>query len=1027
MSLKNDDEKLDIFLKFFNKKNSYRKRRSSLIIDNIQIFKQNNVNNSKLSSVDIKANIIDSLNKLEKENKNNRNSNNINNEIFKNIEDEDINNFINSIIKNLGNEKEFLINKGIELQKRGLKKTGDVKKALEAFLNKSELIERLMKNSNFININNNNQQVNDYKDKNNNGKKTSVEENIHSKIKTLISKLADSVIFEKYEKSKFIIKMNDIGKDCYFLISGKISILKPVEYKHIEITYEDYFKYLLNLLEKKEMHIFKRVLELNWHFIKIYDEENLIDIVKYYIQNRISVYSNISFSIYEKNKNEDLTLNKIEILLSEYKLNFDHFNLSKEQILKDINEILSNPDNKNNNINIQNKINIYFRQLFKPTKQTIILMSPFEFLFEIKNHGKEDNNKKYVTLYKYEIFMFLEPGSFFGEMSLEIESKRRNATIRAEEDCILISLNNQQYENLILDDNKKINLLRINFLCTHFFFNKISTILFNKYYYPMFKYINKKKDEIIYKQESKFNSLFFLKEGTIKYEIYASIIDIHELINFLIFSIKNNKKLKLDNNYISYLKQNYLKNKSFINLENSNIILKEKIVEKKKFEISICNLYETLGLQEYFLDIGHMCTCYVSSENAKLFEISKNSLNKIIIAERDIKEDYYNLVLNKIVAFIKRLYNIENIFIKQTQFKIKTNFFEINDSNYISELKRENNILKNIEKNKNNPNSNLKDELRNENNSDDLNHISKKLENFGHIEESIIKKNNNHSQIKFEKEEKNIKSILEAKNYETSKNFKTNKTNLKKININKITKITKNLYNQSTNNSTRRDISNDYASLRRNNSSIIKSTKNSKKYFFNKNKKNTKTIVNLGSSFLSLPQLKKRLLSNKDIFEIKNANLSIVKNDFPIESELSKNQQIKNDLFKNLELKSLNKIKPNDINFSINSKSNITYRKENYLPNIKINDSPGFNYFKNKMKNNLNLSRLKSNSESKLNNNKEINILNFDKKDNELVKYVKDYYQKQKNKGYSAIINPVHNTIIKHKLVLNNKIKVQNL
>lgn len=422
-----------------------------------------------------------------------------------------------------------------------------------------------------------------------------------------------------------------------------------------------------------------------------------------------------------------------------------------------------------------------------------------------------------------------------------------------------------------------------------------------------------------------------------------------------------------------------------------------------------------------------MCTCYVSSENAKLFEISKNSLNKIIIAERDIKEDYYNLVLNKIVAFIKRLYNIENIFIKQTQFKIKTNFFEINDSNYISELKRENNILKNIEKNKNNPNSNLKDELRNENNSDDLNHISKKLENFGHIEESIIKKNNNHSQIKFEKEEKNIKSILEAKNYETTKNFKTNKTNLKKININKITKITKNLYNQSTNNSTRRDISNDYASLRRNNSSIIKSTKNSKKYFFNKNKKNTKTIVNLGSSFLSLPQLKKRLLSNKDIFEIKNANLSIVKNDFPIESELSKNQQIKNDLFKNLELKSLNKIKPNDINFSINSKSNITYRKENYLPNIKINDSPGFNYFKNKMKNNLNLSRLKSNSESKLNNNKEINILNFDKKDNELVKYVKDYYQKQKNKGYSAIINPVHNTIIKHKLVLNNKIKVQNL
>ena len=33
-----------------------------------------------------------------------------------------------------------------------------------------------------------------------------------------------------------MIKYGDIGHNCYFLLSGRVSILKPVEYKEIRIT-----------------------------------------------------------------------------------------------------------------------------------------------------------------------------------------------------------------------------------------------------------------------------------------------------------------------------------------------------------------------------------------------------------------------------------------------------------------------------------------------------------------------------------------------------------------------------------------------------------------------------------------------------------------------------------------------------------------------------------------------------------------------------------------------------------------------
>ena len=48
----------------------------------------------------------------------------------------------------------------------------------------------------------------------------------------------------------------------------------------------------------------------------------------------------------------------------------------------------------------------------------------------------------------------------------------------------------------------------------------------------MFKLINFSKENIIYEQGSNCDSIFFINDGTIKYEMNASITEIHNLIYF---------------------------------------------------------------------------------------------------------------------------------------------------------------------------------------------------------------------------------------------------------------------------------------------------------------------------------------------------------------------------------------------------------------------------------------------------------------------------------------------------------------
>ena len=349
----------------------------------------------------------------------------------------------------------FLIDKAIDQQNNGFPRSQDIKEALKSFLYHSNLISKL---KNYFTTNDSN-----LNDNNNNTNIINFEENI----KTVISKLADSVVMEKYPVNKFVLRMNEIGRDCYFLISGKLSVLKPVEYPNIKISYNDYLKYLINLYNNNEMDLLKKVIYLNnREFLKFHKLEKMlkdVDEIKIFIKSYCISKLNL------KIKNNLIDYKNLQILeneLNEFDFSFADFNIDENELEENIQQILTNQ--YEDKLTIENNLKQYILKCFRPSEDDIFNMLPYEFL--LSDSVKEQSNNNTAILFKYNLFLQLSPGAFFGETALEnISNNKRNATIRTEEDCAIISLNQKLYSSILYESTKLIKDLDILFLRKNYF------------------------------------------------------------------------------------------------------------------------------------------------------------------------------------------------------------------------------------------------------------------------------------------------------------------------------------------------------------------------------------------------------------------------------------------------------------------------------------------------------------------------------------------------------------------------------
>ena len=574
----------------------------------------------------------------------------------------------------------YLINKGIDLQNKKRKRTSDIREALGCFFIQSNLINKLSKyfqefQSELISPKESSKKSQNESPRRKEKKTTiksllklpsfikdkEVEEKILHKINGIINKLTESVKIIKFEENKYIIRMFEIGEQCYFLLSGRLSVLKPVEYKNLKISYENYFKYLVNLHFNKEYDLIEQLIQINRQYVNIHYLDNLLTFVKSYFIVKLN----------EDIKNsEEITLAYIDKKLNDFHLSYESYGLKRAELSYQIAQIRYTSSPKKSKLNSQ--IKTYLLSAFRPTEDDTFLMNQYKFVFD-KQYEKEHS----CSLFKYEIFICLFPGAFFGDMDLDNKSRKRNASIRTEEDCIILSLSNETYSNLLSDDSRRLKALDVAFLCNNFFFVNISPVIFDKYYFEFFKSVNKQKYDIIYQQGNDMDTVYLLKEGEVKFEILCSVLDLYNIIKNHIYTIeKNNQFFKLDEKDIKKLKDTYLNDAFYFNLRNKNNAFTEQLKLEKKMFVCLCNTYECIGLIEYFLNSHYSMSCYVNSIEAKLFEINKYNLEKIIVGEKHITSNYHQYVCQKLLSQIKRLNNIKEDYIKQIENKIREKVYD---------------------------------------------------------------------------------------------------------------------------------------------------------------------------------------------------------------------------------------------------------------------------------------------------------------------------------------------------------------
>ena len=342
--------------------------------------------------------------------------------------------FSNKIIKNknkylVDNEMKKITNieKIISLQYYKRKREDYLKEIILKFLEKSEIVKNLLDEIKIEEISNENMEEN---------KKFLSENTKMMKISRILNNLSEIIYFQKFYKSDFILKQNELNENIYILISGSLSLLKPIELIINEMSYDEFIKYILYLLKDKEKYLLEKTLKNNPKIFYLEKYEELNKIIKCYI--KIKIYN------YIKKHLNTITYFKIEKKFENYLQNFQDYNI----IPKELKDVLFE------RVKDEKKWKEYVNKNFKPNVDTYIYFNNYNYLIANKHI------KKKVILYKYEIFKVLKPGEFFGlvdneENELNNESNNHiEYSIRCEKDSVIGHVSFKHYYDLINEENK---------------------------------------------------------------------------------------------------------------------------------------------------------------------------------------------------------------------------------------------------------------------------------------------------------------------------------------------------------------------------------------------------------------------------------------------------------------------------------------------------------------------------------------------------------------------------------------------
>ena len=486
--------------------------------------------------------------------------------------------------------------------------------------------------------------------------------------KELLLKISQHLKKEEIFKDKVIFYNGQLGKTFYLILEGEVSILLPYEYK-IKITDKQLFKYMSFLLEHKEYELIRLILESNSAILNEddYRDNELYMKFKSVVDKALPVYmetEKISSLDYIKRYNffsdrENKVIKDKINNLKENK-NVQKESPEKNNDKKENEKVDKKSNNKGNKMNTkENDENIDDEENGEMTK-------------------RKDNNFFYnmeivFTVWKYFEVVKLSKGKCFGELALQKEGKKRNATIITTQNSIFGILQKDVYQMFIKETMDKARKVNVELLLKSKLFRGCNLEKFESHYFNCFKFMKKYKGEYLFKQGEQRNFIYFIKKGEVQIELFSTCFNIDNIVENLGYPDEN--------------------------VEIKELIKTQKKIEqfckiKRKFNVLIFS-GEAVGLSDHINENGELAFSGICVTYCELFALDKKFFNKMM-DDKTIKNNFNKMVKERKERLAERLLLLRyNIIIQYYNF-IKgnseniTNYFKNNyfdDGNTINKIK----------------------------------------------------------------------------------------------------------------------------------------------------------------------------------------------------------------------------------------------------------------------------------------------------------------------------------------------------
>ena len=624
--------------------------------------------------------------------------------------------------------------------------------------------------------------------------------------KELLLKISQHLKKEEVFQDKVIFYNGQLGKTFYLILEGEVSVLLPYEYR-IKITDKQLFKYMNFLLKHKEHELIRLILESNNIVLNDddYGENELYIKFKSVVDKALPAHletEKISSQDYIKRYNffvdlENKTLfHKIKKIKEEKKEDIkkeeEKEEKEKKEEKEESKEIEESKDYKNDIKNLKNK---FMKKVVNNNKSK----SKDKRKNEDKENDKEDNeennmekNKKknffynietIFTVWKYFEVCRLTKGKCFGELALQKDGKKRNATIITTQNSIFGIVQKDVYQMFIKETMDKARKLNVELLLKSKLFKGCNSEKFEAHYFNCFKFMKKYKGEYLFKQGEQRSLIYFIKKGEVQIELFSTCFNIDNIVQNLGYP-------------------------------DENIELKELIKSQKKLE-QFCSVNrkfnvlifsgDAIGLNDHIISdtneelvFSGLCATY-----CELFALDNKFFNKIL-DDKIIRNNFTKMVKERKERLAERLLQLRsNIiiqhynFIKENSINLNKNFRNNNnenDGNIINKKKEYRKFLSQdmkIDMGTSNINiiNNNDDKVLISRKKFDINFNKTAASFFGNYNISNNQNNNNNIIIQSEKNDKMKNFFNTENNFNKSKTILSYKTKVNKRNSIKVLNV----------------------------------------------------------------------------------------------------------------------------------------------------------------------------------------------------------------------------------------------